>query len=266
MKVIVRAADYGMTDSITDGCLKAIRDGILTDVGLMTNNYHHAKRAVEEVLKYPHVSIGQDLNLVSGIPASDPKDIPSLVDENGVFITSVYRKNNHLFDIPYDEIYHEMKAQVKCFIELVGKKPAYITGHSLATPEVNRAMKNICEEYGILFDCFTQPNLQIGNRWYFKNRVIDPNDRKPSYGLDEQNQTDVESHIISGELRFDFDQYDYGMIATHCGYCDGELLNMSTFSVVRGREVEALCSRKVKEWIDSNHIELINYDQYLNER
>ena len=34
MKMIVRAADYAMTDSITDGCLKAIRDGILTDVGL----------------------------------------------------------------------------------------------------------------------------------------------------------------------------------------------------------------------------------------
>lgn len=49
MKLIVRAADYAMTDSITDGCLKAIRDGILTDVGLMTNNAEHAQRAVREV-------------------------------------------------------------------------------------------------------------------------------------------------------------------------------------------------------------------------
>ncbi len=38
MKLIVRAADFAMTESITDGCLRAIRDGILNDVGLMTNN------------------------------------------------------------------------------------------------------------------------------------------------------------------------------------------------------------------------------------
>ena len=33
MKLIVRGADYAMTDSITDGCLRAARCGILTDVG-----------------------------------------------------------------------------------------------------------------------------------------------------------------------------------------------------------------------------------------
>lgn len=84
MKLIVRGADYAMTDSITDGCLRAARCGILTDVGLMTNNAAQARYAVNELKKYPHVSVGQDLNLVSGLPASDPKDIPALVDENGI--------------------------------------------------------------------------------------------------------------------------------------------------------------------------------------
>ena len=77
MKLIVRGADYAMTDSITDGCLRAARCGILTDVGLMTNNAAQARYAVNELKKYPHVSVGQDLNLVSGLPASDPKDIPA---------------------------------------------------------------------------------------------------------------------------------------------------------------------------------------------
>ena len=72
MKLIVRGADYAMTDSITDGCLRAARCGILTDVGLMTNNAAQARYAVNELKKYPHVSVGQDLNLVSGLPASDP--------------------------------------------------------------------------------------------------------------------------------------------------------------------------------------------------
>lgn len=266
MKMIVRAADYAMTDSITDGCLKAIRDGILTDVGLMTNNLHHAARAVEEVLKYPRISIGQDLNLVSGIPASDPALIPSLVDQDGVMISSVRRKKENRYDIPYEEAYREMKAQVERFIQLVGRKPAYITGHSLATPEVLRGMKQICKDYDIPFDCFSQPDLPTGRRWYYKHQTVDPHDPKPAYTLDDQANTDVVDHILSGGLGVDTDRQAFGLLATHCGYCDGELLSMSTFSVIRGREVEALCSPLVKQWMQEHHIEPINFDQYWTER
>lgn len=266
MKLIVRAADYAMTDSITDGCLKAIRDGILTDVGLMTNNYHHAKRGVEEVLKFPHVSIGQDLNLVSGVPASDPKDIPHLVDEKGLFISSVRRKKEDLNDVPYEEIYREMKAQVERFIQLVGRKPSYIAGHSWAIPPVMTGMEEICKEYGILYDCFGQSDLPTGNRWYYKRQVVDPKDKKPSFSLDDQAWTDVTAHIVGGELDLDVEHQEFALLATHCGYCDGELLGMSTFSVIRGREVEVLCAPEVKKWVEDNHIELINFDQYLAQR
>lgn len=266
MKMIVRAADYAMTDSITDGCLKAIRDGILTDVGLMTNNLHHARRAVEEVLKYPHVSIGQDLNLVSGLPASDPKDIPSLVDEQGVFISSVRRKKENRYDIPYEEAYREMKAQIERFIQLVGRKPAYIAGHSLATPEVLKGMEDLCREYHIPYDCFSLPDLPTGNRWYYKHQTVDPNDPKPVYTLEDQAKTDVARHFLDGELKLDFKNQKFALLATHCGYCDGELLGMSTFSVIRGKELEALCDPRIKDWVKENGIELINFDQYWTQR
>lgn len=166
MKLIVRGADYAMTDSITDGCLRAARCGILTDVGLMTNNAAQARYAVNELKKYPHVSVGQDLNLVSGLPASDPKDIPALVDENGIFISSTRRKLENLYEIPYDQIYCEMKQQVENFIEIVGRKPCYFAGHSLSTPEVEQAMVDIAEEYGVLLNCFGLKDLPVGTRWY----------------------------------------------------------------------------------------------------
>ena len=54
----------------------------------MTDNYGYAKRGVEELKRYPHVCIGMDFDVVSGRPAGDPKDIPSLVDEDGIFINS----------------------------------------------------------------------------------------------------------------------------------------------------------------------------------
>ena len=79
-----------------------------------------------------------------------------------------------------------------------------------------------------------------------------------------QNSIDVTDHIISGDCKFDFIK-KYGLIRTHCCYCDGELLKMSTFSVVRRKELEALCSQEVKNWINKNNIELINFDLYFEE-
>ena len=95
---------------------------------------------------------------------------------------------------------------------------------------------------------------------------MDPHDPKPAYTLDDQANTDVVDHILSGGLGFDTDRQAFGLLATHCGYCDGELLSMSTFSVIRGREVEALCSPLVKQWMQEHHIEPINFDQYWTER
>ena len=57
MKLIVNSADYGMSDCITDGCLHAIREGILNTVGLMTNNAC-SERAVAEIKKFSHVTVG----------------------------------------------------------------------------------------------------------------------------------------------------------------------------------------------------------------
>lgn len=105
---------------------------------------------------------------MSGLPASDPKDIPALVDENGIFISSTRRKLENLYEIPYDHIYREMKQQVENFIEIVGRKPCYFAGHSLSTPEVEQAMVDIAEEYGVLLNCFGLKDLPVGTRWYYK--------------------------------------------------------------------------------------------------
>lgn len=260
MKLVVRVADYGMTDSITDGALKGIRDGIVTDVGLMTNN-HSAKRAAQEILKYDKVSVGQDLNLVSGYPLSDPKEIPALVNQEGRFYSSSERKKQELPFVPYEQIYHEMEQQVLKFIELMGRKPSYITGHSYSTKELDQAMRDICKKYEITLDCFNLGDLYVGNRWYFQTKG--PDGRPPVFDLNAQGDTDVKGFILQD--RCEVLNKEYAMIATHAGYCDGELMQMSTFNVIRGVELEALCSKEVKEWVENNKIKLINMDEYKEE-
>ena len=67
-----------------------------------------------------------------------------------------------------------MKQQVENFIEIVGRKPCYFAGHSLSTPEVEQAMVDIAEEYGVLLNCFGLKDLPVGTRWYYKNMNVDP--------------------------------------------------------------------------------------------
>ena len=261
MKLVVSGADYAMTDSITDGCLKAIRDGILTDVGIMVNN-DCTERGVEEIKRYPHISISMDINLVSGKPVSNPKDVPTLVNERGLFLTSTERKaigDHEQFD--YDEVYLETENQIMKFIQLFHRKPVVINPHSYGTPNSYRAMKELGEKYNIKLsmELYKDARIKIPDGWY-PTPIMGP---RGMYTIEQQAQTDVIKAIV--EDREKLLEYEHVLMLTHCGYCDGELIDMSSYNVIRGKEVQALCSPEVHKWIIDNNIELINLEQLMNE-
>lgn len=277
MKMIVSAADYAMTESITDGCIRAIRDGILVDVGLMTNNEAYARRGVEALLHYPHVCIGMDWNLVSGIPACRPEEIPSLVDSDGRFLKSQVRRLPRYAEADFGDIYREMERQLQRFIQLVGHTPAYILGHSWSSPNLVRAGYELAEKYKV------PANLDAANgfearygfkrpaqSWYFSQDHLEGQTtselmraRKKFDDANVQKAVDVVDFLVKdkGNLLHNA----YSLFRCHCGYCDAELFEMSTFNLVRVRDLEALCSPKVKQWIQEHGIEVVSMEQAMKE-
>lgn len=261
LTLCVRASDYGMTEGITDGCLKAVRDGILKDVGLMTNN-PSAERAAEEIKKYPWVCVGQDLNLFSGWPVTDPKLIPTLVNKEGRLLSSRERKEQNCLDrLDYDEVILEMENQIKKFIKLMGRAPIYLAGHSLEPEVVKKAIRTLCEKYKAVD--YSDLYKYFGENWYMKNVKVDPKDPKPFYDLNAQAQTDVVDFIIHDKCKIL--NREFAILDTHCGFCDGDLLDMSTVSVVRGKEAQAFCSPLLKQWIEENHIRMVTLEQFIKE-
>lgn len=261
-KLIVRAADYGMLDCLTDGCLKAIRDGILRDVAFITNN-PSALRAAEEIKKYPFVSVGQEINFVSGKPVADPRLIPSLVNEQGFLLQSRERQARKAagkdIDFRYEDALIECEAQVQKFIELIGRKPSYISGHSYGNNHTRTAIADIAEKYDIPLGITSHPKLKgNGAKWY---KTVPG--KKSAYTMEIQQQTDVETFILEDKLGLVGSEY--GVIGTHCGYCDEELVNMSSFNVIRAKELYALTSPKVMQWVKDHGMELINMDDFLRE-
>lgn len=277
MKMIVSAADYAMTESITDGCIRAIRDGILVDVGLMTNNEAYARRGVEALLHYPHVCIGMDWNLVSGIPACRPEEIPSLVDSDGRFLKSQVRRLPRYAEADFGDIYREMERQLQRFIQLVGHTPAYILGHSWSSPNLVRAGYELAEKYKV------PANLDAANgfearygfkrpaqSWYFSQDHLEGQTtselmraRKKFDDANVQKAVDVVDFLVKdkGNLLHNA----YSLFRCHCGYCDAELFEMSTFNLVRVRDLEALCSPKVKQWMQEHGIEVVSMEQAMKE-
>ena len=82
-KLLVRADDLGYSEAFNYGLARAVKSGIVRCVGVMPN-MEWAEHGVN-LLKDTDVIFTVHANICQGKPITDPKLIPSLVDDNGIF-------------------------------------------------------------------------------------------------------------------------------------------------------------------------------------
>ena len=267
MKLLVQADDYGMTIGVTEGIVASARDGVLTQTGLFTNmpSTEYAVRRYKEEI--PHVLLGQDLNLSTGSPVTDPKLIPSLVQENGAFLTSKMHRIRQTEDpnhISYEEAFLEYDNQVKRFIELVGDIPGYIGGHAFMNETTDKALHDIIAKYGArdamaLVPMADDRIIRVSG-WSNPKQLPD---KTYDYSVMTQLEQDpltmfIEHHFREFEEHAD-DPDAIAMIHTHAGFWDRDLYKLSSFNAVRPMEAGFLCSEELKNFIKEHNIELVNY-------
>lgn len=262
MKLLFQSDDFGITEAVTLGIVKGIEEGLIRNTGLFTN-MDSSEFAAAYIDKLPQCCFGIDINLVAGRPISNPEDVPSLVDENGVFITSIERfERNKLVGTelmlttfekdPYDynDVQKEMEAQILRYIELVGKKPEYLHPHSLITNNIYKAMEVLGEKYDIPLS---------SKLWKDNNFAFVPADWniKPVFSIEKQKDTDVASLTL--ESIKTVEGKDKVVIVCHAGYIDADILNASSYSLIRARDLEMATSKELKQYIEEKNIELITY-------
>ncbi|MEY8292684.1 ChbG/HpnK family deacetylase [Carnobacteriaceae bacterium 52-44] len=262
MDLLFQSDDFGITEAVTLGIIKGIEEGIIRNTGLFVN-MESSKFAASFISKYPDCCFGLDINLVAGKPLSDPKDIPSLVDGNGRFISSIERfkketknKQNGItieFEeepFHYEDVLVEMEAQILKFIDLVGKKPEYIHPHSVVTPSTIKAFRKLSKKYNLKFsmDFLTENNFYM--------LPLDWN-IKPIFKVEEQLKTDVTENtlkVLEGGLK-----HKKSVLICHAGYVDANLLDVSSYSLIRVRDLEMATSKELLKYIKENDINLITY-------
>ncbi len=123
--LIVNADDGNLTPGVTQAILDCHDQGILSSTTWMVNLAHSARR-VREVKARPNLGVGIHLNLTLGQPVSDPKDIPSLLTEEGCF----RKVGLQLERLPCAaEVRDEYCAQISQFKKYFGRLPTHLDTH-----------------------------------------------------------------------------------------------------------------------------------------
>lgn len=129
-KLIVNADDYGRSPGVSQGILQAHRDGIVTSTTVMINQ-PGVEGQLHEALACSNLGIGLHLVFTAGQPLLPPTDIPSLVDDNGIFLDQ-HTLWARAESVSSAHLRSELTAQVKRFAALAGQLPDHLDCHHFA--------------------------------------------------------------------------------------------------------------------------------------
>jgi predicted glycoside hydrolase/deacetylase ChbG (UPF0249 family) len=121
--VVINADDFGLTEGVCAGIVKAIHAGGVTATTAMTCVPEAADRLKRWALQIPG-RIGAHLQLTSGAPVLPPERVPSLVQPGGQF--PAVRKQ--VLNPRTEEILFEWRAQIELLLR-AGIEPTHLDSH-----------------------------------------------------------------------------------------------------------------------------------------
>ena len=249
-QLLIRADDIGYSYGVNVGIARAVHEGLVRSVGVMPN-MPEAARGVEWV-RNADIAIGQHTNVCLGTPCSDPASIPSLLDENGQFKSSkTYREAFARGEdfVNFDEAVAEAEAQLTRFTEITGREPDYFEAHAVASENLNRAIEHVAHAHGyrhqaISFDP-AKPVICGATPVHMVMRSM-----KPGYDPAAAIRETVEAMGPDETVVF----------ICHPGYLDQFILNTSSLTTDRTKEVDALISPELRIWLEAQpDLKLVDY-------
>lgn len=258
--LIIRADDVGYTISANDGTFRAIDAGIVTSADLMLDT-PGALDAMTRLRERPWISVGWHTHFW-GSPVLDPEEVPSLVNEAGRF---KFRHDPKLKEtVVYEEAAAEMRAQLLRCQHVMGRMPAYTDAHGDGVFE--KALQDVCQEFHIPTHITYKPDRS--------GTIIPPDPKFQDLHIYMPNQPAGyykvcydESYAVRSTydpVRYFIDDVDSLMshetvlTAWHPGFLDDYILKESSLKEARVKDVQALTSPVLKQWIIDNGICLMN--------
>lgn len=261
-KLIMRADDVGYTPAYNLGTFDAIDKGVITTADVMFD-VPGTQEALEALKERPWISIGWHPHFW-GKPILNPSEVPSMVNEEGKF---KYRHDQGLKKTSkFDEVYKESKAQMALCYSILGRFPD-TTWIKDDGSEFEAARKQICDEYGIVYNFADKPDRE-GNlvpaldKWQSLN-IYMPNQPATVYKTCyAENYSDRMAYNPVKYFTDDEDgllAHETVLTAWHPGYLDSYIMNESSLHEGRPMDAAAMMDPDLKKWIIANKIELVNH-------
>ncbi|NLC96327.1 MAG: ChbG/HpnK family deacetylase [Erysipelotrichaceae bacterium] len=247
-RVILRADDLGFSEAVNLGIEKTVKEGLIKTVGLMSN-MPYSKHGVE-LLKSYDICLGLHANISQGKPLSDPKLIPSITNDLGIFKkTKDYGfAKEDIVDL--NEVMIEIEAQLEMFIKLTGKLPDYIDGHAVASANFFKGLEIVSKQHNINYFPIS---LNESEAIYFKNHkiLLHMHSMEPDY---------EPFLMIKNILSTNKNKEEIDLFVFHPGYLDEYVINNSSLVLQRVKEASVLSNANTKKWINDNNINIITYN------
>ena len=243
-KMLVRADDLGYCEAFNYGLARAVKSGIVRCVGVMPN-MEWAEHGVR-LLDGTDVIFTVHANICQGKPITDPKLIPSLVDEKGEFKDKeIYRAAKEDF-VVLEEAVREVEAQYLRLVELTGKKPFMVEAHAVPSNNFTKAIILVAQKYGVEHLKFGPRGPMMG-KYTFKFSMDSGN---PDYNPFESFKKASQQPMAEDEAC---------LMVLHPGYVDDYVLKTSYITTQRALEVAFATNPEVPKWCQENGVTLLTY-------
>ena len=150
--------------------------------------------------------------------------------------------------VDLDEVILEIEAQYETFVKLTGQKPHSFEGHAVASDNFFKGLQIVAERHGCDY-----LGMSMDGPVRFRNTYL--------YSSMESMNRDYDpfESLKKAALK------DYGedgclMFVCHPGYLDQEILDLSSLTLPRPKEVAMAISKETKDWLRENDITVITYD------
>jgi hypothetical protein len=164
IRLLVRADDMGVAESVNEACIKTYRQGIVKSVEMIVPGPWFLD-AVKRLKENPDLDVGVHLALTSEwerVKWGPLTSAPSLVDADGYFRPMTKQRP----DFPPDtgfvdanpnlaEVERELRAQIETARRHLGKQVSHVSSHmgaARATPELAALTTRLAAEYGLGID------------------------------------------------------------------------------------------------------------------
>lgn len=251
-QLLIRADDIGYSYAVNLGIARAVNEGLVRSAGLMPN-MPEAARGWEWV-KDSGLAIGQHTNLCLGTPCADPKLIPSLLDEKGQLKSSrayreAYKEGREI--VEYHELVIEIEAQLDRFRQIVGKDPEYFEAHAVMSNNLFAAIHDVAERHGLKEQPMSfDPTVELTCGSTTVHMVCE--DLLPP---EQYDPIAMVKRVMSGMA--DGETY---VLVFHPGYLDAFILENSSLTVNRTKEVDALIDPVLRAWLEEQEdLRLVTY-------